>query len=810
MLLPSSFLREADRPKEWRTAVSLFCAASAATAVFFARAAFSSEVFFFRDVQRVYYPLKEFWAQRVRSGAFPEWYPYDGLGQSFVGMVVSGAFHPSNLSYLILSPESALKLNTLLCFPVAFTGAWLLARRFGAALAPALLTGTVYAYAGYPVSMTANPLYLMAAATLPWAMWAADRAARAPSWTTVGITGGILASILYAGDAQTFTLACVLGFAVVLARSTRPVAHRVLVGAGVVATAGALAAAQILPALLATKGSQARSWTLDEALMWSSHPLRLLEVAVGPLFRGSPDWVTRSILSDLLGESNSTLWAESVHVGLVPLALAVAGIAWSRGADRRLWVAAGALALVLVLGKHAGLYATLLEYARPWRAFRYPEKTFPFFLLALAVLAGIGLTQASQDARRRARIIAWLAASAGTGALLALLEREWRLSARVASAIASSELYPDVLDRLGEHVASGLLLTAGACGAAASMLALVVSARKACWLVAGVVFLHLLAANQSIYRVTLPMMVTRAPEFIELIREREGGVRLGNFRVFGAEAPVAVPKLAGLSVEDGFAAAGSTQLTPVTAARFGLEGANAYLPAAPRRLKELIHDARFWGRYLGMLNVRYLAMPRDAFLRLGGRPEMVLAEQRAMGLVLLHNPRALPRAYLATQRCVADEAAAREQMGAAAFSPDKEAVVVCQPKDAPGHASAAPLGSATVRRYEPEDMEIEVNAAAPALAVVVDAHAPGWRAWLDGEPAELLVANLVVRGVRVPKGRHRLRMEYRTPGLRSGLALSGAALLLVVIGATRHIWAPGVTKFVGPRKPSGPPPRLVA
>ena len=49
---------------------------------------------------RVYYPLRQYWAERVSHLEFPFWYPYDGLGQSFVGMVVSGALHPTNLLYL--------------------------------------------------------------------------------------------------------------------------------------------------------------------------------------------------------------------------------------------------------------------------------------------------------------------------------------------------------------------------------------------------------------------------------------------------------------------------------------------------------------------------------------------------------------------------------------------------------------------------------------------------------------------------------------------------------------------------------------
>src|SRR5215831_2025147 len=87
--------------------------------VFFHRAVFTSEAFLSRDMLRTYAPLLSFWAARIKAAAWPGWYPYDALGQSYVGMVVSHAFHPSNLLALIAPVALALKLTTLACFPAA-------------------------------------------------------------------------------------------------------------------------------------------------------------------------------------------------------------------------------------------------------------------------------------------------------------------------------------------------------------------------------------------------------------------------------------------------------------------------------------------------------------------------------------------------------------------------------------------------------------------------------------------------------------------------------------------------------------------
>ena len=55
-------------------------------------------------------------------------------------------------------------------------------------------------------------------------------------------------------------------------------------------------------------------------------------------------------------------------------------------------------------------------------------------------------------------------------------------------------------------------------------------------------------------------------------------------------------------------------------------------------------------------------------------------------------------------------------------------------------------------------------------------------AWLDGKPAEVLRANYVLRAVRVPPGKHELRMRFDPPAFRTGVFLSLGAYLVIAIG----------------------------
>ena len=84
---------------------------------------------------------------------------------------------------------------------------------------------------------------------------------------------------------------------------------------------------------------------------------------------------------------------------------------------------------------------------------------------------------------------------------------------------------------------------------------------------------------------------------------------------------------------------------------------------------------------------------------------------------------------------------------------------------------------------------IEAESSGPGLLVVNDAWDAGWHATLDGQPAQLLPADGVVRAVRWPGGRHVLAMAYDPYEVRVGswLSLLGLGVLVaVVIGSRRQ------------------------
>ncbi|MBI5501296.1 MAG: hypothetical protein HY907_13710 [Deltaproteobacteria bacterium] len=97
-----------------------------------------------------------------------------------------------------------------------------------------------------------------------------------------------------------------------------------------------------------------------------------------------------------------------------------------------------------------------------------------------------------------------------------------------------------------------------------------------------------------------------------------------------------------------------------------------------------------------------------------------------------------------------------------------------QVRDAEYGLLPADAGTVRLIDWSPNEINLEVAATVPARLWVNQNHHQGWSSSVG--TVESLENQLTVR---VPAGKHRVRLVYRTPGLRTGLVLSvvGAALI---------------------------------
>ena len=179
---------------------------------------------------------------------------------------------------------------------------------------------------------------------------------------------------------------------------------------------------------------------------------------------------------------------------------------------------------------------------------------------------------------------------------------------------------------------------------------------------------------------------------------------------------------------------------------------------------------------LEMLGVRYaLARPEDA------APPHHQVIYRDATIVVYENERALPRAY------VVHEATHANDLQAALLQVrevDLSRVVVLDgevPAPLPPPPDLRPLSEPVrIARLEPQRVALEASLEAEGYVVFTDAFFPGWEATLDGEPVEILPANVAVRAVRVPAGEHRIEMRYAPRSVRTGLWLGLLSISIAV------------------------------
>ena len=89
---------------------------------------------------------------------------------------------------------------------------------------------------------------------------------------------------------------------------------------------------------------------------------------------------------------------------------------------------------------------------------------------------------------------------------------------------------------------------------------------------------------------------------------------------------------------------------------------------------------------------------------------------------------------------------------------------------------------AQIVSWQPDRVEVEVDSLQPGVLVLHEAFYPGWFVEVDGQPARLLRANVLFRGVEVSEGRHNVVFRFApfslanlrdaAVGLLHGLALT--------------------------------------
>jgi len=172
---------------------------------------------------------------------------------------------------------------------------------------------------------------------------------------------------------------------------------------------------------------------------------------------------------------------------------------------------------------------------------------------------------------------------------------------------------------------------------------------------------------------------------------------------------------------------------------------------------------------LDMLGVRYVIFR-------GTPPTGIYPAFQGTDYWALVNYTALPRVFVPQHvEVVTDEQERLEKLRSPEFDPRAVAYV-----ESPASLPDSCRGQAEIVSEIPTRVTVSAQMETPGLVVLADLWDKGWKAWLNGQPVQILRANHAVRGVVVPSGAATLEFRYEPASFVLGLWLAGAAVVILI------------------------------
>jgi hypothetical protein len=740
------------------------------------------------DFTEQYFPLRAFAAQEWVQGRIPLWNPYLYGGQPALADIQSGALYPPHVAEaLILGwggalfgrevgfPLWALELQVIAHFSLAAVGVYLFVRHLGRqsgvswrrARFGGVIASLVFTYGGYLTGFPVQQMTILSvSAWLPWVMWTVSVAnQRVGEWTSrqglsfvqlLGPTAWgalVFALAILAGHPQTvlYIFYLTLAYTVFQAvynwrRETKHtylrlfhflVLHLVLCLA-IILLGVSIAAAQLLPTLeFITHSLRA---DLSYQAVSAGLPLNeLISILYPGFFGGSPE-----------------------YVGIVTLVLI--GLALILGRPRSqvfFWAGAGLLGLVLAFGGNTFLYSLFYLLAPGFEAVRQQERAFLVYSFSAAVLAGYGAMVLAGPLSKLNR------------QRYTLFERRLRVVAGVAVGLTAFFIYGSAAatargDEVNLfygvlwHHLFGLIILGG------TLVLLVLRPRRwlrrrwgmgllALWLA-----LNLFTVN---WRYNLeqpgdsePFMSNGVTQFL---RAKLPAFHSPNFSL----SP-------GRIVSGGLLPGGNS-----AASVYNLQDLTGNTPLQLARVETFLQQMPAW-RMWQLMNVRYVVDHRD----IASDGLSLVFEEDELKVFEVGDP--FPRTWFVSQvEIVPEDGQAIARLADDNFDLRRSAILADALTVPLSEASASTL---SIIDFSPIYLKIEVEATGTHLLVLSQIYYLGWRASIDGLPAELVRVNVVQQGVIVPAGKHTVELSFKPDCFWWGAIVSGVGvsiwLTIVVLG----------------------------
>ena len=750
--------------------------------------ALGERTLFHRDVLGLHFGLKAAAAPALLAGELPLVDMVRTTGEPLLGNANGLPLYPTNLLYLVAPFTWAFNAHFWLHWLLAPLAFYWLARAFGLGRGGASAAAVFWATGGFFVSQLNfyNLAALVALAPAFVASWL-EAAAKPRYWAVAAI---LLALLILAGDPFSALLALAIGALALFFRPAPevPISWRgpllSLLAALLLAAPGVIELMRILPTSLRQVVNRDFETSLDQSLEW---------VGLADLF-----------LPFFLGNFDMTLWATSFFRGSLPFfptlfpgVLAIAAAIAGCGGERLRRSARWALLLLagglfFALGEQNPLVVLLYQHVPGFSVLRFPIKFMMPPMVAVCLLGGIGferfLTEGEPGRRALSRILGALTAGYSLALVTLILlpgpVERW-LRALEPRVFGAGPAFDNERARW-----SAILLMLVAVGLLAFLCARM--SKKSLALSAA-----LMLALASVFQ-------------LELLKQLYRGADISLFDPPPALAAVPESSLA-------FHRSRGIMQPADQLPRQLIDEENDVLMARCAASELAPGIAVHWHRRFALTqNLDYL----DSYLGyyLSSKVTQAKDQQALPVLAALGVDRLLSTSEISAEAAPQVELLGRfpspcrrelfvyrlrqaatgnylfpGNIRRAADLESGFASLATDPLDA--HATVLLLGQGDVADRPPgtigviaegaDSFELEVDSAAGGVLVARRNWLPFYRAWVNGEPARLRVANLIHLGLELPAGRHHVLVEADRRPTRTAFAAAGLTLLAVAIAFFR-------------------------
>jgi hypothetical protein len=695
--------------------------------------------------------------QLIRHGQPPVW-----TNQLCSGLPLAGsAADPLGLAaFSLLSPAAALDLFVIVLLLVAAHGAYGLARRFGADRPGAVLAGLAFAGSGYIACQLKHLGIVSTVVWLPVGLLLIDRALGAGSDAQpptaarralfIAAFGLVFGEQVLCGFPQSAYICALVYAAFALFRTISErqrigswrVSMALLGGLGVAAVLGAAAGAVVLLPLseLGSVSDRAEPLGWDWSTRLAYWPRNILTFLV-PYVHGD--------VSDNTYNGPSIFWEDYGYVGAATFLMALYGAVRERRRPVvRFSVFLTLIAYLFVMGAATPLFGVAYVLVPGMKLFRFPTRFLIVVELGLALLAAFGLTRLRADLERIfktspgvPRFIV-LAVCVGTGFDLFLHQPrqnpmvsgpDWLAAPPAVASVRADNPQPRTFTPLHRNLhVRAFALAKG-------------------W------------AN-----------VTPYFEMRHLLEPNSGG---GFWNTPSADCYA------------GIAARWQVDV-------WGDHNRNALVPllASLDYGKQTLRVRPGLAQFLKTYGVTHLLSPYPQ-----QEPTFSLVGRDPVAYVYRIDGAARVRFVRGARHVKTNQEAATRLLDAS-FDPNREILLheapdslhpgVDEVHDADSNAAATLTPSrAAVTREDSTQVVIEAEAPEDGFLLLADSFYPGWTAQVDGTSTPIYRANISVRGIQLPKGRHEVRFTYDAPGFWRGLQITllSVSMLFLCAGTALYV-----------------------